>query len=587
MRSRVKWAAALCFALLALPAGFYRWPLSSAIVIEEASARLSHSLGLELRRPARVRLNLLPMPTLRMVDVEVRGQDGATILTAPEASVRLALLPLLMGRFEFAAADLRQPTMLLDLDSRPFASGSAISTTIRTPAGATDSTSLGALAVHGGLVRVVSATRGLDTIIEDVEGKLDWPTLDSALLSDLHATWRDERLALQARLGTPADLLRGGRSDGLLSITSDNGMLRLDGAISGALSQFDGSVSADIASTSALKRLLGLSEASGLSNGRIALAAHMTTSPQMLTLSAMRLSFLEQSFEGALAFTDSARRLAVSGTLATDQLDLEAASRTMASSLVDSNGDWSASRPDLTPLTAFDFDLRISAGQIKWRGHPLTDAAIELLGKEGRLTATLAEATAYNGLVKAEIAAAPAPGGIETHASASFANADIGALCADFGWSAYSGQGSGELAFGAVGDSPAALARTLDGKATIRLAPGVVDGLSIEEALRRSERRPIDVFNDMRMGRTVFSQAAASLAIARGGAGVINASLAGPGVNLSLSGALDIVGRQMSIRAMATQTDENDIPVTRGPRLDFDIAGSWSAPTIKPFVGGG
>src|SRR5258708_24328164 len=136
MRSRVKWAATLCFALLALSAGFYRWPLSSATVVEDASAHLSQSLGLELRRPARVRLNLLPAPTLHMVDVEVRGQDGATILTAPDASVRLALLPLIAGRFEMAAADLRQPTILIDLDRRPFAPGSAISTTMRARAGA-------------------------------------------------------------------------------------------------------------------------------------------------------------------------------------------------------------------------------------------------------------------------------------------------------------------------------------------------------------------------------------------------------------------------------------------------------------------
>lgn len=136
MRSRLKWAAAFCFALLALSASFYRWPLSSAYVIEEASAQLSQSLGLELRRPARVRLNLLPTPTLHLVDVEVHGQDGATILTAPAAAVRLAVLPLVMGRFEMAAADLKQPTILVDLDRRPFAPGSALSTTMRARTGA-------------------------------------------------------------------------------------------------------------------------------------------------------------------------------------------------------------------------------------------------------------------------------------------------------------------------------------------------------------------------------------------------------------------------------------------------------------------
>jgi AsmA protein len=586
MASRVKWAAAaLCFALVALPAGFYRWPLSSAIVVQETSARLSHSLGLELRRPARVRLNILPMPTLHMVDVEVRGQDNATILTAPEASVRLALLPLLAGKFELVSANLRQPTILLDLDSRPFATGSAISTTMATRDGAADPAPLGALAMQGALIRIVSAARGVDTIVRDVEGKLDWPKLDSALHLYLHATWRDEPFAVEARLAAPADLLRGGHSDGLLSIAANDGRLQLDGDIAHAPNQFDGSVSGDVASTSALRRALGLSEASALPDGHVALTAKMNASPQMVTLSAMRLGLLDQNFEGALAFTSDSKRLIVSGTLATDQLDVgPMAAR--APSLIGPKGDWSAAPLDLAPL-AFDFDLRISAARIKWRGHPLTDAAIELLSEGGRLTATLAEATAYSGLVKAEIALAPAPAGFRTHASASFANADIGALCADFGWSAYSGQGSGELTFDTTGDSPATLAHALEGKATIRLAPGVVDGLSFEEALRRSERRPIDVSNDMRMGRTVFSQAAATLAIAGGGAGVVNASLTGPGVNVSLGGSLDILAWRMWLRATANQTDENGVPMTKGPRLDFDIEGPWSAPSVKPFTGGG
>ena len=586
MPFRVKWAATLLFVLLALPAGFYRWPISSAFVVEETSARLSHSLGLELGRPARVRFSLLPTPTLHMIDVEVRGQDKATILTAPEASVRLALLPLLIGNFEFSSAKLRRPTILVDLDSHPFASGSAISSRIGAGSGARRAAPLGALQIRGGLVRIVSAANNIDTIVEDVEGAIDWPKLDAALRVDWRATWRDERLAIEASLGAPADLLGGGRSDSRLSIASSNVQIRLDGDILGAENRFEGSVSAEIVSASTLKRVLGLPHTSSLSNGRISLAAKIAANAQMLTLSAMQLSFLEQNFEGALAFTKSSKRLAVSGTLAADELNLEPILAS-APSLFDAKGDWSAAPFNFAALTAFDFDLRMSAAQVKWRDHPLTDAAIELLSEGGRLTATLAEATAYAGLLKAEVAFAPTQSGFETHASASLVNADVGALCGDFGWRAYSGQGGGEFSVKASGDSPAALIRTLEGKATIQLGPGTVDGLSFEEALRRSERRSIDIFNDMRMGRTVLTQAAANLTIERGGAGIVNASMTGPGVGASLAGSLDIANRQLAARATAVQTDQAGVPVAKGPRLDFDIAGPWSAPVVKPFVGGG
>ena len=113
MAPRAKWSALLLLVILALTAGFYRWPISSALVAQETGVRLSQSLGLELRRPGRAQFNLLPVPTLHMVDVEVRGRNNATILTAPAASARLALFPLLSGRFELAAATLVQPTIFL------------------------------------------------------------------------------------------------------------------------------------------------------------------------------------------------------------------------------------------------------------------------------------------------------------------------------------------------------------------------------------------------------------------------------------------------------------------------------------------
>ena len=167
-------------------------------------------------------------------------------------------------------------------------------------------------------------------------------------------------------------------------------------------------MSADVVSASALKRILGLPEASGLSNGRISLAAKMAANAQMLTLSAM---------QAELSGTEFRRRAGVHAgrqgvwpfpaRWPADELNLDPILAS-APPLIDANGDWSAAPFNFSPLTAFDFDLRISAARVKWRGHPLTDAAIELMNEDGRLTATLAEATAYGGLLKAEVALAPA-----------------------------------------------------------------------------------------------------------------------------------------------------------------------------------
>jgi hypothetical protein len=65
----------------------------------------------------------------------------------------------------------------------------------------------------------------------------------------------------------------------------------------------------------------------------------------------------------------------------------------------------------------------------------------------------------------------------------------------------------------------------------------------------------------------------------------VNASMTGPGVSASLAGSVDIMERQLSARATAAQTDKDGVPTADGPHLDFDIAGPWSAPTVKPMPG--
>ena len=260
MGPRVKWSALLLFAVLALTAGFYRWPISSALVAQETGVRLSQSLG-DLSCVGRGARSSTSFPSQRFIWSMWRCAVATMrrFLTAPAASARLALLPLLSGRFELAAATLLQPTILLDLDSRPFESGSAISTTIGAKTADRDSTPLGALEIHGGLLRIVSAADNFDTLVEDVEGALDWPRLEDPLNVDLRARWRDEPLAIEARLGEPAALLKGMHSDGQLSVSSSLARIRLRGDFqSGGQNWFAGAVSADVASVAEIKRILGL-----------------------------------------------------------------------------------------------------------------------------------------------------------------------------------------------------------------------------------------------------------------------------------------------------------------------------------------
>ena len=215
----------------------------------------------------------------------------------------------------------------------------------------------------------------------------------------------------------------------------------------------------------------------GALDGRIS-AAKAAAGCQSLTLSEMRLSLWRGS-RGRVGGHQNLDRLLVSGTLATNELKLSRFWRARLPWSIKRRLERRAFR--FEAADSFDLDQRVSAARIKWRGHPLADAAIELMNKDGRLTATLVEASAYSGpsrrnslsrrrdpaLRRMRPAASPTP--TSERSARTSAGRPIRA-----------GRRPVRVRRGRR-YSLAGLAHALQGKATIQLAPGVVDGLSFEE----------------------------------------------------------------------------------------------------------
>jgi uncharacterized protein YhdP len=126
----------------------------------------------------------------------------------------------------------------------------------------------------------------------------------------------------------------------------------------------------------------------------------------------------------------------------------------------------------------------------------------------------------------------------------------------------------------------------LNGDAAATLGPGMFDGVSVEEALRRSERRPIvNLFADMRTGRTVFNQMEAKATIEKGKARLREAAMTGPGVWIGLKGGADLAGGQLDVQLSAARADEHGALDPAGPAINVTISGPWSRPTVKPGPG--
>ncbi|MBV8662195.1 MAG: AsmA family protein [Hyphomicrobiales bacterium] len=568
MRLGAKLAIALlCIAGGLTAAATYRWPVRSAAFEAQVNRTVSPRLGLHVGRPASATFALLPWPTIRVVGVDLLDAQDRSVLSAPAAKFPLSLANLLRGRVVPLGASLRNPTALIDLDAAPIVAEA------RAVAHGQDEEPPALwshVRLHGGVLRVISAARRFDTLIEGIGGTLDWPAADRPLQLSLVGAWRDETVKIEGKIDNPREGLLG-RSTGLrMSVAARPATLNVEGSWSGGVhGGFAGDVSADIRSVSALKRLLGARPTALFGSDALSIEGKMQTTGASVALSDAHITVAGQGFEGAVTLSREGERNAISGSLAADTVQIDPL-LPHRQPLLDEAG-WSAQAFSFAPPKDLDLDLRISAAHAEWSGHRFDDAAVSLMCLDGRLTARLLEATAYEGTLRAELALDKGAAGLDAHMSASLADADLGAALGDFGWSAYQGKGGFDVSLEAKGASPAVFVASLAGKGSLDLESGRIQGVNIEEAIRRSQRRPIDIPRDMGTGETTFSHAHAPFVIEDGKATVASARIDGPGAAVTLDGDVDLTARKLHAHLVATQADAAGSPSADGARLTIFV----------------
>jgi AsmA protein len=564
-------------ALVTVAAGFTPWPLSPARVAEGLNAGRHASQRLIWEAPQVATFTALPWPSLRIVDARLDDFLGVNLISAPTARIDLSLGDLLSGRFASERAAIAAPTMTLDLDRPPFApKGSltnvAILASVLTP--------LTSLRLSDGVLRVMSRARGFDTVIENVQGGLDGLVPGQPLRVNLSAIWRGAPITIFLSLADLALTASGAPSGFSAALTSPNVDLAFNGSLAGgARPSLAGDFSASSPSLAALARLLNAKPPSFLA-ADVAIAGKVKVTPTEVTLDEATASSAGQTFRGALRVARLGDRPSVSATLDSDKIAVSALLGRLTP-LFGPNGEWSEGPFSAAPPDNFDLDLRLSARRLDVYGHELADAAASAILKDGVLTASLVDGAVYGGQLKGEIRLACAERNLELDAKAELADADFGAAFSDFGWPAPTGKGRAEFAVRTAGHSPASAVAELGGSATLILEEGAVTGVNLEQALRRSQRRPLDVARDIRAGATDFNRLSLELALGNGVAHVVNGDLVAQGLVASLQGAIDLAAQSWKLRINATQADATGEESRDGAHLSLDIEGPWAQPTIR------
>jgi AsmA protein len=579
MRRAVAWGCAVASILVLAGCGFARWPLSAAKVGDSLNAAFGVSPRLHWNAPEAASFSALPWPSLRIVDARLDDVNGVNLLSAPTARLDLSLMELARGRFIPIRAVLVSPTVTLDIDRPPFAGAAAGLAAPASVAGAL--APLTSLSLSNGLLRIVGARRGLDTLIANVQGRLDGLTVGHQLRFNLAAEWRNAPVAIAGSLDDPEAAAKGAPSRFEFALESPIAKFAFDGAVAlGDAPSAEGEMNASIPSIAALTALLNADRLPVLAADDLAVAGKIKAAPDAVTLGDATLTSAKQTFEGALEIADPGGRPTVSGTLAAEALALEPLLGP-PQRLFDPSGAWSEKPFALAPPQSFDLDLRLSAGRLDVYGRKLADAAAALIVKDGKLSANLMEAAAYGGRLEGGASLVCTDGDLKLSARGELAEADLGAALADFGRPAATGRGAARFSVETSGSSPAAVIAALSGAAALEATDGGIVGVNLEEALRRSQRRPIDVGRDMRLGGTAYDRLAVSLSLTDGRAEVERGAMTSRGVSAGLDGLIDLVAQEWALTLSAVQTDAAGEESQNAAHLTLDIDGPWTAPTIR------
>jgi AsmA protein len=580
MRRAVALGSALALIVALTACGFMRWPLTATKVGDSLNAAFGASPRLHWSAPKTASFSVLPRPSVRIADARLDDAYGVNLLSAPEARLNLSLVELLRGRFIPTGVVLVSPMVTIDIDRPPFA-GAAGESAGPASVARRALAPLASLSLSNGVLRLISAKRGVDTAVDNLHGRFNGLTIGDQLRFDLSAVWRNTPIAIAGALNDPETAAKGAPSPIVLALDSPLAKLAFGGSLAlGSEPSVDGQLTASIPSIAALAAFLDAEPPTVLAVNDMTITANVKGGADSVTFGDATLTSAGQTLEGAVAIRGVGGRPAISGTLAAETLALEPLLGP-PERVFDPSGRWSTKPFAFAPLRSFDLDLRLSAAHLDVYGLKLADAAASAIVTDGKLSATLLEAAAYGGSLQGEVGAAFVGRNLDFSARGELADADLGATTADFGRPIVTGTGGAKFTLAASGASPAAAMSSLTGAASLEASNGSISGINLEEALRRSQRRPLDVQRDLRVGGTAFDKFDASVALDAGRAQIQRGVMTSHGMKAELGGLIDLGAQSWALQVNAIQTDAAGEESQDAAHLTLDITGPWSQPTIR------
>ena len=584
---RVVLTLAALFGLSLVAFGFFAPSLfTTGVLNRDIAVQIRRATGLATTIGGTARLSLLPQPTVEIGDVRLADPSGALRISAEKLTGSLRLLPLLAGRFEIARASLVRPALIIDLDGHPMSPDGAIGRAAEAKlspeaANATAYTRLGSVELIDGTARLHSRWAHFDRLLENVNLSIDWPNLGAA--ADVSGGFKlhGEPVEVSAWFAQPLELIRGGESAVSLEAKAAVATLSTSGQFAaGPQLQYRGHINASIGS---LRHLAELTGHTFPHHGRfedLSLTCDANFMASTAALSNLRLRLDGNDYEGTLAIEDGGAKPLVSGTLATNFLNLAPFLEGLPAPLT---GDrrWSTTPLDTTDLGFADLDLRVSATRLRLADMEVHDAALSLITRTGGMDLSLAEATANHGKLKGRVSLVVDKGSINLRATGNLKDFRLRPLPLEVnGHHELSGLLSGTLAFDSSGSSVSDLMHKAAGRVQVDLDSGEITRLDLDSLFSLGSRKDSAPASDAD-ANAPLDGASVVLRIANGRAEIETGRLQTKSMNLAFGGAANLGERSFDLWAITQSARVAEGKAVAEAPTRINLTGSWDTPQIS------
>jgi len=463
-------------------------------------AAVRSATGRELNIGGRIGLSISLQPTLEVSDVSFSNPPGFSrpqMVTLHKLELQLALVPLLSKQIQIARLVLDQPDILLETDAKgqsnwQFASAGPAPAAPAAPSGtaaaaAPPTIALSSVRIEGGTIALRNA--GQTTTLGLARLAATAASADAPLHLTVDATYNATPVGLTADTGPLSALTGGGAAPWpvKLAITAAGAKFGVDGTVAQPATGrgLALAVTADIPDLAALSPLAG----APLPPLK-AIAAQFKLADadggNTIAASDLKLSLPKLDLAGSASFRRGARPM-VTADLAGKQIDLDALKASLSAGAPAKPAQPAApaarsghvipdTRLPLDALRQTDADVQLALDDLLTGGQDYKAVKLHLVARDGKLTLDPAGVNTPGGQVDAKLTMDANPAAPPVTLTLRAPGLALQAVLKALGKPGYA---SGKLELRAdlhgAGDSPHAIAASLDGEIGAAVAKGEMD----------------------------------------------------------------------------------------------------------------